>query len=200
MRKQLIAAASVLALTTGAALAQTSGTTGQGGMNQGTTTMPSTQAPAAQTPSATPSPSAPGAGTVTTTEEALSKGDNVRVERLLGKTVVGSDGEDIGEVEDVILDAQSGGAKQLVVSSGGFLGIGEKQIAIEYDDITFDNENDDVKVSNLTRQDVDGMTEYEYSEGTTSLNRSGGTRSEPMAAPGAAPGAGGTTTTPNAGQ
>jgi len=146
MRRELIAAASALALTTGVALAQgTSVTPGSGGMSAATS--PTTMQHSGQLASA---------------------------EQMLGKSVVGKDGKEIGEVEDVIIDPQSRQARQLVVSSGGFLGIGEKQIAIDFGQAKWNGQQMQVELSNLTQQDIEGMQEFEYSDQTTSLNRNRG--------------------------
>jgi sporulation protein YlmC with PRC-barrel domain len=97
------------------------------------------------------------------------------VEGLMGKDVVGSDGEKLGSVEDVIVDPASGEAKQLVISSGGFLGIGAKQIAVDFSQaqIGMDNDGDDpeIKLNGITQADVEGMPEFEYSDTMTSLSR-----------------------------
>mgnify|MGYP000896163883 CR=1 FL=1 len=92
-------------------------------------------------------------------------------EQMLGKSVVGQDGNDIGEVEDVILDPTSGQARQLVISSGGFLGIGEKQIAVDFNQAKWNEADKEVQLSGLTREDVRNMAEFEYSDTMTSLNR-----------------------------
>lgn len=51
--------------------------------------------------------------------------------RLSGTKVLNSKGEIIGEVADVVLD-QSGKAQAVVISLGGFLGLGSKEVAVPY--------------------------------------------------------------------
>jgi sporulation protein YlmC with PRC-barrel domain len=54
---------------------------------------------------------------------------------IIGETVYNStadDAESIGEVNDIVIGA-NGGIEALVIGVGGFLGIGEKDVAIEYD-------------------------------------------------------------------
>ncbi|NYZ16995.1 PRC-barrel domain-containing protein [Azospirillum sp. RWY-5-1] len=194
MRKELITAASVLAMMTGAAYAQGAGN--QLNMQQDNkSAVTSPTAPGTAAPSNSMSPGS-SSSTATTTAPMGS----VSAEELLGKTVVGSDGEEIGEVEDVIMDAASGKARQLVISSGGFLGIGEKQIAVDFSNAQPGADDDEIKLSNLTRAQVKDMAEFEYNDSMTSLNRSrdtsGAGRSTTPAAP-ATPGMGtgtGTTT------
>jgi len=161
---ELIGAASAMALMTGAAFAQ--GTS----MTDPTTSNPST--PPSAMESAPAPANAPAVGEGGATGSAVSAAS---VQGLMGKDVIGSDGEKLGTVEDVIVDPASGEAKQLVISSGGFLGIGEKQIAIDFSQaqVTMDDDGDDpqVKLQSVTQADVEGMPEFEYSDTMTSLNR-----------------------------
>jgi sporulation protein YlmC with PRC-barrel domain len=56
----------------------------------------------------------------------------MRGEELMDKTVYGANGEEIGDVENVVVSRQDRAAA-LVVGVGGFLGIGERQVAIPLD-------------------------------------------------------------------
>ncbi|MDS1136612.1 PRC-barrel domain-containing protein [Nitratireductor indicus] len=54
---------------------------------------------------------------------------------LIGKSVyngTGDDAQNIGKVTDLVLD-DAGDVKAIVVGVGGFLGIGQKEVALEYD-------------------------------------------------------------------
>lgn len=163
MRREIIAAASVLALMTGTAMAQSSS--------------PATGSTATGAPTATEmnkSGSAPGSATTgsaaTGSASGLTGGQMASAENMMGKNVYGSDNEKVGEVEDVILDS-NGQARQLVISSGGFLGIGEKQIAVDIGNANWDAQQERVQLSGMTRDQVKDMPEFEYSDTTTSLNR-----------------------------
>ncbi len=163
MRREIIAAASVLALMTGTAMAQT--------------TSPTTGSPTTGAPTATEmnkSGSAPGSAATgsaaTGSASGLTGGQMASAENMMGKNVYGSDNEKVGEVEDVILDS-NGQARQLVISSGGFLGIGEKQIAVDIGNANWDAQQERVQLSGMTRDQVKEMPEFEYSDTTTSLNR-----------------------------
>ncbi|MFC5357031.1 PRC-barrel domain-containing protein [Azospirillum himalayense] len=154
MRREIIAAASVLALMTGTAMAQT--------------TSPTTGSPATGAPTATEMNKS---GSATTGSAAgLTGGTLASAENMMGKNVYGTDNEKVGEVEDIILDS-NGQARQLVISSGGFLGIGEKQIAVDIGNATWDAQQERVQLSGMTRDQVKEMPEFEYSDTTTSLNR-----------------------------
>lgn len=55
-----------------------------------------------------------------------------RVSDLEGKQVYGADGESIGDVKDVLVN-QQGDIAAVLVGVGGFLGIGEKDVAVSMD-------------------------------------------------------------------
>ncbi len=48
----------------------------------------------------------------------------------IGKNVFGADGERIGDVNDVVVDTQPAGVAAIVIGVGGFLGLGEKDVAV----------------------------------------------------------------------
>ena len=57
---------------------------------------------------------------------------------VIGSNVVNSQNEDLGKIEDVVLDAASGRIAYAVLSFGGFLGMGDKYFAIPWNAINFD--------------------------------------------------------------
>src|SRR4051812_15420642 len=54
--------------------------------------------------------------------------------QLVGAAVVGPNNERIGDVNDVLLD-RNGQAVAIVVGVGGFLGIGEKDVAVRFNQV-----------------------------------------------------------------
>lgn len=60
----------------------------------------------------------------------------MRASKLVGVEVIGMDHVRIGRTEEVILDGQ-GRVAAVVVGVGGFLGIGEKAVAIPFDQIVW---------------------------------------------------------------
>ncbi|AWK90007.1 PRC-barrel domain-containing protein [Azospirillum thermophilum] len=174
MRRTFIATTAALALFSGAAIAQTSNpatnspTSSDGsGSTSLTAPMPDTDANKGTTATGT---ATTGNGGVTSTGGGLTGGQMASADELLGKNVYGRDNEKIGEVEDVILD-QSGQAKQLVLSSGGFLGIGDKKVAIDYNAANWDKSQDRITLSGMSRDDIRNMPEFQYDDSMTSLNR-----------------------------
>jgi hypothetical protein len=57
---------------------------------------------------------------------------------VIGINVVNSQNEDLGKVEDVVLDASAGRVACAVLSFGGFLGMGDKLFAIPWNAFSFD--------------------------------------------------------------
>ena len=65
------------------------------------------------------------------TQEAANQ---VRADSLVGRDVVNTRGEDLGKVEDILLD-DSGQVAGLIVSTGGVLGIGAKSVGVAWYDV-----------------------------------------------------------------
>ncbi|MFM9845630.1 MAG: PRC-barrel domain-containing protein [Hyphomicrobiaceae bacterium] len=56
---------------------------------------------------------------------------------LIGKTAYGSDQKKIGTINDVIMKQDGSGIEGVVVGIGGFLGLGEHNVALKMDKFTF---------------------------------------------------------------
>lgn len=57
---------------------------------------------------------------------------------LEGDDVVNMQGENLGNIKDIMIDVRSGKVAYAVLSSGGFLGIGDKLFAIPWGALTLD--------------------------------------------------------------
>lgn len=55
-----------------------------------------------------------------------------------GDEVVNKQGEDLGKIEDVMVDVDSGRVAYAVLSFGGFLGMGDKLFAVPWGALTVD--------------------------------------------------------------
>lgn len=95
-------------------------------------------AQAAETTSTTVTKSAPVAtGMVTASTAPIAQfrpGDHL-TSKIVGANVYAKSGEKIGDVNDLIVDA-SGKVTGVVVGVGGFLGVGEKSVALPYADVS----------------------------------------------------------------
>jgi len=59
-----------------------------------------------------------------------SFGQVERINKLIGKEVLGSDNQKLGKIENLVLDLESGRILYAVMGSGGVLGAGEKHFAV----------------------------------------------------------------------
>lgn len=65
-----------------------------------------------------------------------------KLDELKGKKVVGSDGQDLGKLNDFVIDAQTGKIGHAVISTGGAFGIGDKLRLIKHDKLKADGSGD----------------------------------------------------------
>lgn len=63
---------------------------------------------------------------------------------ITGDTVRNTNGDDLGNIEEIVLDLDSGRVAYTVLAAGGFLGVGEKFFAIPWDMVTVDLDNKQV--------------------------------------------------------
>ncbi|GGR20073.1 PRC-barrel domain-containing protein [Streptomyces roseolus] len=57
-------------------------------------------------------------------------------EDIRGRTVSTADGEDLGKIDDLLIDDDEGRVRFLLVEHGGFLGLGQKKTFIPVDAVT----------------------------------------------------------------
>lgn len=60
---------------------------------------------------------------------------------LIGNDVVNADGDDLGEIKEIMLNVPAGRIEYAVLTFGGFLGFGEKLFAIPWSALTLDTMN-----------------------------------------------------------
>lgn len=85
-----------------------------------------------------------------------------RASNLIGTSVVNASGETIGEISDILF-SQDGGAKRALIGVGGFLGIGQKNVAVEFSELDISrDENNNLKVTtSMTAESLENMPSYE---------------------------------------
>jgi sporulation protein YlmC with PRC-barrel domain len=57
---------------------------------------------------------------------------------ILGAKVINAEREDLGTIEDLILDSRDDRVAYAILSFGGFLGLGDKHFAIPWEALSFD--------------------------------------------------------------
>lgn len=112
--------------------------------------------------------------------------EQVLASSVLGKTVyTGSDeqGEAIGDVNDVVINA-SGGAEAMVIGVGGFLGIGEKDVAISFDRVSWsDRDGQRIIVVSATKEELQAAPEFDRAalmSGVAAAGPEGGSTAAPV--------------------
>src|SRR5439155_12704553 len=88
-------------------------------------------------------------------------GAAISTKDLLGQTVVDPQGNSVGKIDSALID-DSGKVKYLIVGVGGFLGIGEKDVALRWEELQ--NKNGDKLVSNMTKEQLKALPTYRYSD------------------------------------
>ncbi|MBZ9857554.1 PRC-barrel domain-containing protein [Mesorhizobium sp. CA13] len=109
----------------------------------------------------TPTPAAPGA------EEPAAPvvhAEGSIVTNIIGESVyngTGDNAENIGKVSDVVFD-KDGQAKSVIIGVGGFLGVGTKNVAFDYDKLQWAEKNGDRwLVAQTTKDELTAQPEFD---------------------------------------
>lgn len=176
--KSLVLTCALLAATSTAVLAQTTNDTttspsttepsatqpapGTDSSTTGTTTMPSatqsepgTDSGATGTTTTTdPSVTAPS-----TTEQTAASGSfyqlqqgDMRASRLIGMTVYNDANENIGDINEIVL-RPDGKVAAVVIGVGGFLGLGERDVAVPFEQIKMTADGDNTRLTSTLSRD-----------------------------------------------
>jgi sporulation protein YlmC with PRC-barrel domain len=107
------------------------------------TMLVSASALAQMTPS-TPPPSATAPTATTTSPSGLTfyshQPNEMRASKLIGASVRNDANERIGEINEIILD-KDGKVAAVVIGVGGFLGIGEREVALDFKSLRIERDN-----------------------------------------------------------
>ena len=88
--------------------------------------------------SATAANGANGANAAATASGNASQGaaNDWRASKLVGVAIYGPDDKKVGDIRDIMM-SKDGKAELVIIGVGGFLGLGEKDVAIPYDQVKF---------------------------------------------------------------
>ncbi len=147
--KKIVAAALISTLAVSTAFAQASNST-----NSATDT--------ATPPAATSSTAA--VDTTVTPISSLSA-DQMVSSKIVGKSVYNTNNEKIGAVNDLILDS-NGKVAGVVIGVGGFLGMGERNIALTYQSVKFTKDSKGYEKITVaaTKDQLKAMAPYDSSK------------------------------------
>jgi sporulation protein YlmC with PRC-barrel domain len=89
-----------------------------------------------------------------------------RAVNYIGQPIVNSTGEKIGDINDVLFD-RAGKITTVVIGVGGFLGLGEKHVALPFEAITY-GEKDGLRqiMVPLTKENLLAAPDYKLTEKT----------------------------------
>ncbi|SHJ15559.1 PRC-barrel domain-containing protein [Aureimonas altamirensis] len=135
--KNILIAASIAALMSGSAMAQTTATT---------------PAPASDNPVIVVLPPV--------TQGAAPA--HFLIDDLDDEDVYGVDGAKIGEIEDFVVDTE-GQIAAVVIEVGGFLGIGEKEVLVDWSALDIQVTDGDLRVNapTLTREELEAAADVD---------------------------------------
>jgi sporulation protein YlmC with PRC-barrel domain len=81
--------------------------------------------------------------------------------------------DDIGEINDIIV-AQDGSVRAVILGVGGFLGLGERDVAVSMDDITVVRQDGDMNdrflVVSTSKEALEALPEFDRNMGDETLN------------------------------
>lgn len=92
-------------------------------------------------------------------------GGNVRVSELIGMDIQNPAGEEIGEIDDLVIDARTGKVRYAAVTYGGFLGLGNKLFAVPFEAFRFQREpgdaDDIILVLNISENQLEASQGFD---------------------------------------
>ncbi len=97
--------------------------------------------------------------------DSKTTGGTVRASQLIGMNIQDEQGKSLGEINDFVLDANSGKIRYAAVTYGGFLGVGDKMFAVPWAAFHCrqnpDDRDDYVLVLNVTQQQLEGAQGFD---------------------------------------
>lgn len=97
--------------------------------------------------------------------QANGREAHYRVSKLLGQTVVNEQGQEIGQVFEVLVSPQ-GDQAELILSVGGFLGLGDKKITVQFSEL---KSRQGTLVCDLCKADIQEKPAFDPSKGEEDL-------------------------------
>lgn len=85
----------------------------------------------------------------------------LRMDWISAATVTSPDGTEIGQVRDLIVNAESGQMIAAIIGVGGFLGIGEKQIAVPWNQLTVNSDAQTI-TTELIAEEAQAAPDYVF--------------------------------------
>ena len=96
----------------------------------------------------------------------------MRASKLIGTNVTNAANESVGEIKDVVL-GKDGKVAAVIIGVGGFLGMGEREVAMSYGSLKFakDSSNRDVITVNTTKDQLKAAPAWKWDNTTSTTPR-----------------------------
>jgi sporulation protein YlmC with PRC-barrel domain len=127
---------------------------------------PSPTAPAeriAPAPEASPSVTMPAPRTGSSSSLSEQAATDFRSSKLVGLSVYNSANERVGDINDLIL-AADGKINAVVIGVGGFLGMGEKLVALPFADVKIDHDSNGAMRASVSesKESLESAPDFKY--------------------------------------
>jgi ribosomal 30S subunit maturation factor RimM len=88
--------------------------------------------------------------------------DEFRTSKLVGSNVYNEANDKIGSIEDIVLKSD-GSMDEVVLSVGGFLGIGDKYVGVPFNKLKISRNNNSFKIStDGTKDSLKALPDYHF--------------------------------------
>lgn len=89
--------------------------------------------------------------------------DGEQLESVLGIKVLSSTGDDMGRIDDIVVD-RDGQVRAAIIDFGGFLGVGSRKIVVDWRSLHFDPKKAGAVIVNLTKDQLRVAPVYKAGE------------------------------------
>ncbi len=110
------------------------------------------------------SPTASGYNSPSARNSVMTDNAGMRASKIIGSSVYNDHNEKIGSVDDLVIGNDK--TLNVVLSVGGFLGMGSKMVEMPFNKLQFGNEkgssDNRVVIPGVTKDSLNGMPDYHY--------------------------------------
>jgi len=161
----------------------------------GKTTAPTVTSTGTDATTGASAPASPSTGNTggASAQESYDPNAYARASKVVGSRIYNEQNEAVGSLDDILIARDNKQPVRAVVSVGGFLGIGNKLVEVDYNRLKFE-QNNKVVMPNATKDELNKMPTFTYqaatgTTGTTGTMGTTGPGSNPAVnAPGLGPG------------
>lgn len=97
--------------------------------------------------------------------DSKTRGSNIRASQLMGLNIQNAQGDSLGEINDLVINANTGKIRYAAVTYGGFLGMGDKLFAVPFEafkvQVDPEDRDDYVMILNITQQQLEGQQGFD---------------------------------------